>query len=122
MSQIIEYIIQINSLSNNKQYKYIKNKLLFFKSYDTSRIIFFKKLHLILHRLPGYLVEFNEEIDDKKHRWFNLWDEFHDNSYFDDNDRGIMSLKTIKLTNNIYQISILVKNTPIPVRSYIKID
>ena len=122
MSQIIEYIIQINSLSNNKQYKYIKNKLLFLKSYDTSRIIFFKKLHVILHRLPGYLVEFNEEIDDKKHRWFNLWDEFHDNSYFDDNDRGIMSLKTIKLTNNIYQISILVKNTPIPVRSYIKID
>ena len=55
-------------------------------------------------------------------RCFNFWDELHDNSYFDDNDRGIMGLETIKLTNNIYQISIPVNSTPIPVISYIKID
>ena len=52
-------------------------------------------------------------------RRFNFWDELHDNSYFDDNDRGIMGLETIKLTNNIYQISIPVNNTPIPVISYL---
>ena len=45
----------------------------------------------------------------------------HDNSYCDDNDRGIMGLETIKLTNNTYQISIPVNSTPIPVIFYIKI-
>ena len=44
----------------------------------------------------------------------------HDNSYFDDNDRGIMWLETIKLTNNIYETSIPVNNTPITAISYIK--
>ena len=121
MSQITNYIIQINSLNYNKQYKYIKNKLLSVDSCDISCIVFFKKLHVILHRLPGYLAEFNDEIDEKKHRWFNFWDELHDDSYFDDN-RSIMRLKTIKLTNNIYQISVPVKNTPLPVISYIKIN
>ena len=52
----------------------------------------------------------------------NFWDELHDNSYFDNNDRGIMGLETIKLTSNIYQISIPVNNTPIPLISYIKIN
>ena len=122
MSHIVEYIIKINSLNYNKQYKYIKNKLLSLKSCDISPTIFFKKLQVILYRLPGYLVEFKDEIDEKKYRWYKFWDELHGNSYFDDNDRGIMGLETIKLTNNIYQISIPVNNTPIPVISYIKIN
>ena len=109
MSQITDYIIQINSLNYNKQCKYIKNKLLSVDSCDISCIVFFKKLHVILHRLPGYLAEFNDEIDEKKHRWFN-------------DNRSIMRLKTIKLTNNIYQISVPVKNTPLLVISYIKIN
>ena len=53
--------------------------------------------------------------------WFNFWDELHDDSYFDDN-KGVIRLKYIKLTNNIYQISVPVKNTPLPVISYVSID
>ena len=54
MSQLTEYIKQINSLNYNKQCRYIKNESL---SRDISRIIFFKKLHVILHNLPYYLAE-----------------------------------------------------------------
>ena len=72
MSHIVEYIIKINNLNYNKQCKYIKNKLLSLKSCDISRIIFFKKLQVILYRLPGYLVEFKDEIDEKKHLIFGM--------------------------------------------------
>ena len=67
MSHIVEYIIEMNSLNYFKQCKYIKNKLLCLKSCDISHIIFFKKLQVILYRLPGHLVEFKDEIDEKKH-------------------------------------------------------
>ena len=72
MSHIVEYIIKIISLKYNKQYKYIKNKILSLKSCDISRTIFFKKLQVILYRLPDYLVEFKDEIDEKKHLIFGM--------------------------------------------------
>ena len=46
MNQITEYIIQINCLNYNNQFKYIKKKLLSVDSSDISHIIFFKKLHV----------------------------------------------------------------------------
>ena len=72
MYHIVEYIIEINSLNYKKQCKYIKNKLLSLKSCDISRIIFFKKLQVKLYRLPDYLVEFKDEIDEKKHLIFGM--------------------------------------------------
>ena len=120
MSQITEYTVEINTLNYNKQYKYVKMKFLFVDSYDISRIIFFKKLRVILDRLPRYLLDLNDEIHEKKYPWFNFRDELLDDTCFDDKN-DIMRLKTIKLTNNMYQISIPVKNTPIPVISYVNI-
>ena len=72
MSHIVEYIIKINNLNYNKQCKYIKNKLLSLKSCDISRIIFFIKLQVKLYRLPDYLVEFKDEIHEKKHLIFGM--------------------------------------------------
>ena len=72
MSHIVEYIIEINILNYNKQCKYIKNNLLSLKSCDISCIIFFKKIQVIVYRLPGYLVEFKDEIDEKKHLIFGM--------------------------------------------------
>ena len=66
MSQITEYTVEINTLNYNKQYKYVKMKFLFVDSYDISRIIFFKKLRVILDRLPHYLLDLNDEIHEKK--------------------------------------------------------
>ena len=51
MTQINEYIAQINTQNYNDQCKSIKKKLLFVISSDISRIIFFKKLHVILYNL-----------------------------------------------------------------------
>ena len=42
------------------------------KSCDISRIIFFIKLQVKLYRLPDYLVEFKDEIDEKKHLIFGM--------------------------------------------------
>ena len=65
ISKITEYIVQINTLNYNNQCKYVKNKLLSVDSCDISRIIFFKKLHVILHNLPGYLAELDIKINEK---------------------------------------------------------
>ena len=50
-----EYVAQINTENYNSQCKYVKKKLLSVNSCDISRIIFFKKLHVILYILPCYL-------------------------------------------------------------------
>ena len=72
MSQITEYIVQINTRNYNSQCKYIKKKLLSVDSHDISRIIFFKKLHVIIHNLPGYFTELDIKIDEQVQRWFNF--------------------------------------------------
>ena len=46
MSQITEYIAQINTRNYNSQCKYVKRKLLYVVSSDISRIICVKKLKL----------------------------------------------------------------------------
>ena len=52
---------------------------------------------------------------------FNFWDELYDNKYFDDKD-ALIRIKYIKLTNNIYQIRVPVKNSQIAIISYINIS
>ena len=118
MTQITEYVAQINTQNCNDQCKSIKKKLLFVISSDISRIIFFKKLHVILYNLSSYLAGIDIEINEKKQLWFNFWDELHDDAYFND-DNGIIQIKCVKLTNNMYQIKVPVINTAIPVTSYI---
>ena len=121
MNQITEYIIQINCLNYNNHCKYIKKKLLSVDSSDISHIIFFKKLHVIFHHLPGYLAELHIKVNERGQHLFDFWDELHDDSYFNDN-MGCIQIKYINLSNNMYQISVPVKNTPIPVICYINID
>ena len=69
MSQITEYIAQINTRNCNSQCIYIKKKFLSVNSCDISRIIFFKKLHLKLYNLPYYLVGLDIKINEKKQLW-----------------------------------------------------
>ena len=118
MTQITEYVAQINTQNCNDQCKSIKKKLLFVISSDISRIIYFKQLHVILCNLSCYLVGIDIEINEKKQLWFNFWDELHDDAYFND-DNGIIQIKCVKLTNNMYQIKVPVINTAIPITSYI---
>ena len=118
MDQITEYITQINTRDYNSQCKYIKKKSLSLTSSDISRIIIFKKLQVIFYNIPYYLSGLDFKIDEKKQLWFTFWDKLHDDTYFN-GDKGIIQIKCVKLTNNMYQIKIPVINTPIPITSYI---
>ena len=64
MTQITACIAQINTRNYNDQCKYIKKKLSVI-SCDISRIIFFKKLHVILYNLPYYLSGLDIKINGK---------------------------------------------------------
>ena len=71
MTQITEYIAQINTRNYNDQCKYIKKKLLSVISCNISRIVFFKKLHVILYNRPYYLSGLEIKINEKKQLWIN---------------------------------------------------
>lgn len=121
MNKIIEYIVQINSLNYNSQCIYTKKKLLSHDTNDIRHIIFFKKLNVILHKIPNYLSQLENKIGDKEFFLFSFWDELQDNTYFDDIKKDIQIIY-IKLTDNIYQVRTLVKNSLVDVTSYININ
>ena len=124
MDKITEYIVQINCLNYNNQCKYVIKKLLSADFCDINYIMFFKKLQVILQKLPVYLTEIDIKINEEGNHLFNFFYELDDRSYFKDSKdiKGFIRVNYIKLSNNIYQISVAVKNTPIPVISYININ
>ena len=124
MNKIRQHIIQINCLNYNRQCNYIKKKLLSVDFHDIDHIMFLKKLQIILQELPVYLKDINIKINESDNNLFNFFYDLDDRSYFKDSKdiRGFIRLNYIKLSNNIYQINVAVKNTPIPIISYININ
>ena len=124
MSKITEYIVQINSLNYNKQCKYVKNKLLSIDFCDITHIMFLKKAQVILKKLPIYLKEIYIEINQEGNHLFNFFHELDDRSYFIDNEdiKGFIKVNYIKLSDNTYQIDVIVKKLPIPIISYINVN
>ena len=124
MNKIRQHIIQINCLNYNRQCNYIKKKLLSVDFHDIDHIMFLKKLQIILQELPVYLKDINIKINESDNNLFNLFYDVDDRSYFKDSKdvRGFIRVNYVKLSNNIYQISVAVKNTPIPIISYININ
>ena len=86
--------------------------------------MFFKKLQVILQKLPIYLTEIDITINQEGNHLFNFFHELDDRSYFIDSQdiRGFIRVNYIKLSDNIYPITVLVKNSPIPVISYINVN
>ena len=80
MNKITEYIVQINSLNYNKQSKYVKNKILSIKFCDITHIMFFKKVQVIFKKLPIYLKEIDNEINQERNHSFNFFYELDDRS------------------------------------------
>ena len=80
--------------------------------------MFFKKLQVILHKLPVYLSETDININEEVNNLFNFFFGLDDTSYFIDT-RGFVAVNYIKLSNNTYQISVTVRNVRIPLISYI---
>ena len=77
-----------------------------------------------MQELPVYLKDINIKINESDNNLFNLFCDVDDRSYFKDSKdvRGFIRVNYVKLSNNIYQISVAVKNTPIPIISYININ
>ena len=77
-----------------------------------------------MQELPVYLKDINIKINESDNNLFNFFYDLDDRSYFKDSKdiRGFIRLNYIKLSNNIYQINVAVKNTPIPIISYININ
>ena len=86
--------------------------------------MFFKKLQVILQKLSIYLTEINITINQEGNHLFNFYHELDDRSYFIDSKdiRRFIRVNYIKLSDNIYQITVLVKNSPIPIISYINVN
>ena len=102
----------------------IKNKLLSIDFCDITYIMFFKKVQVILKKLPIYLKEIDIEINQEGNRLFNFFLELDDRSYFKDSQkiRGFIKVNYIKLSDNIYQTDVIVKKSPIPIISYINVN
>ena len=98
MNKITEYIIQINSLNYNKQCKYVKNKLLSIENCDVTDMMFFKKVQIILKKLPIFLKEIHIELNQDGYHLFNFLPELDDRSYFKDNEsiRGYIKVNYVK--------------------------
>ena len=124
MDKITEYIVQINCLNYNNQCKYVKKKLLSVDFCDINYIMFFKKLQVILQKLPVYLTEIDIKINEEGQHLFNFFHEIDNRSYFKDSKdiRGFIRVNYLKLSNNMCQICVAVKNTLIPVMSCININ
>ena len=124
MNKITEYIVEINSLNYKKQCKYVKNKLLSIDFCDITHIMFFKKVQVVLKKLPIYLKETDITINQEGNHLFNFFHKLDDRSYFIDSKdiRGFIRVNYITLSDNIYQITVLVKNSPIPIISYINVN
>ena len=77
-----------------------------------------------MQELPVYLKDINIKINESDNNLFNFFYDLDDRSYFKDSKdiRGFIRVNYIKLSNNIYQINVAVKNTPIPIISYININ
>ena len=124
MNKITEYIIQINSLNYNKQCKYVKNKLLSIDFCNILILCFLKKYKPILKKLPIYLKEIDIQINQEGNHLFNFFHELDDRSYFTDDKstKGFIEVNYIKLSDDLYQICVLVKKSPIPIISYINVN
>ena len=108
MDEINDNILKINCLDYNEQCLCIANKLLSYNPIDITLTIFFKKLYVILKRLPEISKKFDDKIGEKVEIFFNFWPDFEDNTYFYDN-RGYIRLKYVKLTKDDYILRIPTK-------------
>ena len=124
MNKITEYIIQINGLNYNKQCKYVKNKLLSIDFCNILILCFLKRYKPILKKLPIYLKEIDIQINQGGNHLFNFFHELDDRSYFTDDKstKGFIEVNYIKLSDDLYQICVLVKKSPIPIISYINVN
>ena len=124
MNKITEYIVQTNSLNYDKQCKYLKNKLLSIDICNITDIIFFEKVQVILKKLLIYLEQIDIERNQEGNHLFNFFRGLYDRSYFKESEkiRCFIKVNYIKLSDNMYEIDVIVKKSPIPIMFYINVN
>ena len=108
MEEINKHIKKINSLSYNAQCKHVKTKLLSFKTKDVPYTMFFKKLYILLDKLPWDLKETNIEIGVRKVLFINLWDRFEEENKYFYEDIGLIKIECIKLIQVLFLFHLLI--------------
>ena len=114
--EINKHIKKIYSLSYNAQCKHVKTNLLSFKTKGVPYTMFFKKLYILLDKLPWDLKETNIEIGVGKVLFINLCDRFEEEKKYFYEDIGLIKIECIKLPNDTYLVAIPVK---IQINTYI---
>ena len=71
--------------------------------------MFFKKLYILLDKLPWDLKKTNIEIRVRKVLFINWWDRFEEENKYFYEDIGL-KIECIKLPNSTYLVAIPVKN------------
>ena len=115
MDLLYNNILEFKILNYNDQCKYVINKLLSIKSYNITLTVFYKKLFIILSKLPKKLKESNHKIGDKDNCFFNFWSDFED--FLD--VRGFIKLDYVKSSNDKYLVRI---PTNFSITVYLNID
>ena len=108
MDEINDNILNFDCLDYNEQRLYIANKLLSYNLNDITHRLFFKKIYVILKRLPEILKEFNDEIGTNAEIFINLWCDLKGKTYLFDN-KGYIKLKYVKLTKVNYIVKVPTK-------------
>ena len=86
--------------------------------------MFFEKVQVILKKLPIYLKQIDIERNQERNHLFNIFRGLDDRSYFKDSEkiRGFIKVNYTELSDNMYQIYVIVKKSPIPIISYINVN
>ena len=86
--------------------------------------MFFEKVQVILKRLPIYLKQIDIERNQERNHLFNIFRGLDDRSYFKDSEkiRSFIKVNYTELSDNMYQIYVIVKKSPIPIISYINVN
>ena len=86
--------------------------------------MFFEKVQVILKKLPIYLKQIDIERNQERNHLFNIFRGLDDRSYFKDSEkiRSFIKVNYTELSDNMYQIYVIVKKSPIPIISYINVN
>ena len=70
--------------------------------------MFFKKLYILLDKLPWDLKETNIEIGVRKVLFINLWDRFEEENKYFYEDIGLIKIECIKLIQVLFLFHLLI--------------
>ena len=119
MQHLIKIIREFSGLCYNKQFEYIKNKLLSLDLSEIQYIMFFKNLHVLLNDLPGYISKISE--DNQRYKC-NFSSELGDNDDYFNETRGYIHIEYAEISSNVHFVRIAMKIYKLYIHTFIDIN